>query len=37
MSLRPECFRNLQRIYFLVFPPGHFIAGLMQLPVMATA
>jgi hypothetical protein len=35
--LLPKSLGDLQRIDFEILPPGNFIAGLMQLPMMATA
>ena len=37
MRLVPKLFGDLQRLDFEVFPPVHFIAGLMQLSVMTAA
>ena len=37
MGLFPKASGDLQRFDFEVLPPGHFIAGLMQLPVMTAA
>ena len=37
MSLFPETSGDLQRFDLEVLPPGHLIAGLMQLPVMTAA
>ena len=37
MRLVPKPFGDLQRLDFEVFPPGHLIAGLMQLAVMTAA
>ena len=34
MRLLPKPLGDLQRVDVEVLPPGHFIAGLMQLPVM---
>ena len=36
-ALLPKPLRDLQRIDFEILPPGNFIAGLMQLPMMTTA
>ena len=37
MRLLPKSFGDLQGVYFQSLPPGHFIAGLMQLPMMTSA
>ena len=37
MRLLPKILGDRQRIDVARLPPGHFIAGLMQLPVMAAA
>ena len=37
MRLLPKCFGDLQRLDREPLPPGDFVAGLMQLPVMTTA
>ena len=37
MRLLPQSLGDWQGIDFQIFPPDHFIAGLMQLPMMATA
>jgi hypothetical protein len=37
MSLLPKILSGRQRIDLEVFPPGDFVTGLMQLPVMASA
>ena len=37
MCLFPKPLGNIQRIDFQILPPDHFIAGLMQLPMMAAA
>jgi hypothetical protein len=37
MSLLPKILGGRQRIDVEVFPPGDFVTGLMQLPMMATA
>ena len=37
MRLFPEVSGDLQRFDLEVVPPGHFIADLMQLPVMTAA
>ena len=37
MRFFPECPRGFQRIDFRAFPPGKFIAGLVQLSMMPTA
>ena len=37
LALLPKSLGNLQRIDVQVLPPGHLIAGLMQLPMMAAA
>ena len=36
MGLPPKTSGDLQRIDLQVLPPGHLIAGLMQLSMMAT-
>jgi hypothetical protein len=33
----PKPLSNLQGIDFQILPPGHLVAGLMQLPMMTTA
>ena len=37
MCLLPKPLGNLQGVDFQILPPGHFIAGLMQLPMMTAA
>ena len=37
MSFVPKPFGNFQRVDIQVLPPGHLVAGLMQLSVMAAA
>ena len=37
MRLFPKPLGNLQRINMQVRPPGHFVASLMQLPMMTAA
>ena len=37
VCLLPKPLGNLQGVDFQILPPGHFIAGLMQLPMMTTA
>ena len=37
MGLFPKTFGSLQGVYFQTLPPGHLIAGLMQLPVVTAA
>ena len=37
MRLLPQSLGDRQGIDFQIFPPSHFIAGLMQLPMMAPA
>ena len=37
MAFLPKPLGDLQRLDLEVFPPGHFIACLMQLPVMTAA
>ena len=37
MRLLPQPFGDWQGIDFQILPPGHFIPGLMQLPMMTTA
>jgi len=37
VAFLPKSFGDLQSIDFQVLPPGHFIAGLMQLPMVAAA
>jgi hypothetical protein len=37
MGLLPNIAGDRQRINIQIFPPGLFIAGLVQLPVMPTA
>ena len=37
MCLFPELLGNLHGIEFQSLPPGNFIAGLMQLPMMSAA
>jgi hypothetical protein len=36
-ALLPKSLGNLQRINIQVLPSGHFVAGLMQLAMVATA
>ena len=37
VTFGPERFGNFERVDIEVLPPGDFIAGLMQLPMMAAA
>jgi len=37
MGLLPKLLGNLKRSKIELLPPGHFIAGLVQLPMMAAA
>ena len=37
MRLLPQLPRDAQRVDFKFIPPGHFISGLVQLPMMAAA
>jgi hypothetical protein len=37
VCLLPKPLGNLQGVGFQILPPGHFIAGLMQLPMMTAA
>ena len=37
MSLLPKGPRNLERLDLEFLPPSHFIAGIVQLPVMTAA
>lgn len=37
VTFGPERFGDFERVDIEVLPPGHFIAGLMHLPMMATA
>ena len=37
MALLPKSLGDLERFDFEILPPSHFIAGLMQLPVMTPA
>ena len=37
MRLLPKPLRDFHRFDFVVLPPSHFVAGLVQLPVMPTA
>jgi hypothetical protein len=37
VGLLPKRLGNLQGVDFQILPPGHFIAGLMQLPMMTAA
>jgi hypothetical protein len=37
VRLLPKSLGDLERVDIEILPPGHLIAGLMQLPVMTTA
>jgi hypothetical protein len=37
VAFRPKPFGDLERIDVEIFLPGHLIASLMELPVVATA